>query len=395
MSMLDKIKKTLLSVDRPTLLYAVVCILPIVGFAPHLPSLVVYLAAVLYAAYCLKKSRGFDGLMLALVIYIPVELLLAQPPSLFRPWPRYVLFALLLMNVSPMLQSHILRQYREEMFKCVMWTCSFLGVGSFFAYFLGINFMKVGAGDYILHSSLFGGLTTHSMMLGPIAGIGACCLTNRAMTRGKAKDWIWVFISLFTVLLSASRSATMAAIAGVSVTVYYKSGAVSKFAKYIVVAILILVSSNPLWEEAMDGVLEKNGSTSELNFDSRAELWDERVKEFASSPLVGVGFCAIDTDASYGLDISSGRVETGSSWLIVLSMLGIIGAFIVVPIVFRAFIWVRRRKDDLKAVLAGVLILFFVHMAAEGYIFAGGSFLAFMFWLTVGVATDSKLKVMQ
>lgn len=391
----ESLRKKVTTMNRQTLLYAVVCVLPVVGFVPHLPSLVVYLAAILYAAYCLKKSRGFDGLMLALVIYIPIELLIAQPSGIFRPWPRYVFFALLLVNVSPLLQSAVLRQYREDIFKCVMWTCAFLGVGSFFAYFLGINFMKVAAGDYILHSSLFGGLTTHSMMLGPIAGIGACCLTNRAMTRGKATDWIWVFISLFTVLLSASRSATMAAIAGVSITIYYKSGTVSKFAKYIVLAILILVSSNPLWEGALDGVLEKNGSTSELNFDSRAELWDERVEEFASSPLVGVGFCAIDTDASYGLDISSGRVETGSSWLIVLSMLGIIGAFIVVPIVFRAFILVRRRKDDLKAVLAGVLILFFVHMAAEGYIFAGGSFLAFMFWLTVGVATDSKLKVMQ
>ena len=42
------------------------------------------------------------------------------------------------------------------------------------------------------------------------------------------------------------------------------------------------------------------------------------------------------------------------------------------------------------ALLCGVLTLFFVHMFAEGYIFAGGSFLAFMLWLTVGVATDSK-----
>ena len=391
----ESLIKKVTTMNRQTLLYAVVCLLPVVGFVPHLPSLVVYLAAILYAAYCFNKSRGLDGLMLALVIYIPIELLIAQPSGVFRPWPRYVLFALLLVNVSPLLQSAVLRQYREDIFQCMMWTCVFLGVGSFFAYFLGINFMKVGAGDYILHSSLFGGLTTHSMMLGPIAGIGACCLTNRAMIRGKAKDWIWVFISLFTVLLSASRSATMASIAGVSVTIYYKSGTVSKFAKYIVLAILILVSSNPLWEGALDGVLEKNGSTSELNFDSRAELWDERVEEFASSPLVGVGFCAINTDASYGLDVSSGRVETGSSWLIVLSMLGLIGSFIVVPIIFRAFILVRRRKDNFKAVLAGVLMLFFVHMAAEGYIFAGGSFLAFMFWLTVGVATDSKFKVMQ
>lgn len=390
--MLYKINRTLLSINRPTLLYALVGVLPVVGFAPQLPSILVYLAAVLYAVFCISRSHDTDLLTLALLIYIPIELLITQPPGVFRSWPRYVLFALLLMNVSPLLQSTKLRHYREVIFQFMMWACAFLGVGSFFAYFLGVNFMKVGSADYILHSSLFGGLTTHSMMLGPIAGIGACYLANRAMMRGKAIDWIWVFISLFTVLLSASRSATMAAIAGVSVTIYYKSGAVSKFAKYVVVAIVILVSSSPLWEGAMEGVLEKNGSTSELNFDSRAALWDERVEEFASSPLVGVGFCAIDTDASYGLDISSGRVETGSSWLIVLSMLGIIGAFIIVPIIFRAIIYVRRRKDDLKAVLAGVLILFFVHMVAEGYIFAGGSFLAFMFWLTVGVSTDSKFK---
>ena len=390
--MLDNIKQTILSINRLTLFYALVGVLPVIGFAPQLPSIVVYLSAILYAAFCVNKSRGVDGLVLALLIYIPIELLLAQPPGIFRPWPRYVLFSLLLMNVSPLLQSPILRQYREDIFQCMMWMCVFLGVGSFFAYFLGINFMKVGTGDYLLQSSLFGGLTTHSMMLGPIAGISACYLSNRALVRGKFLDWIWVFISLFTVLLSASRSATMATIAGVAVTIYYRSATVSKFAKYVIIAILTLAISSPLWDSAFEGVLEKNGSTSELNYDSRAELWKERIAEFASSPLFGVGFCAIDTNASYGLDISSGRVETGSSWLIVLSMLGIIGAFIVVPIILRSLVWVRKRQDDLKAVLAGVLMLFIVHMVAEGYIFAGGSFLAFMFWLTVGVATDTKFK---
>ena len=390
--MLYKINRTLLSINRPTLLYALVGVLPVVGFAPQLPSILVYLAAVLYAVFCISRSHNTDLLTLALLIYIPIELLITQPPGVFRSWPRYVLFALLLMNVSPLLQSTKLRHYREVIFQFMMWACAFLGVGSFFAYFLGVNFMKVGSTDYILHSSLFGGLTTHSMMLGPIAGIGACYLANRAMVRGKAKDWIWVFVSLFAVLLSASRSATMAAIAGVAVTIYYGSSTLSKFAKYVIAALIILMVTLPFWEGAINIVLEKNGSSSELNYDSRAELWIDRIEEFLSSPLVGVGFCAIDTDVSYGLDISSGRVETGSSWLIILSMLGIIGALIAFPIFIRAFMLVRRRDDNFKSVLIGVLVLFFVHMVAEGYIFAGGSFLALMFWLTVGVSTDSKFK---
>jgi hypothetical protein len=69
-------------------------------------------------------------------------------------------------------------------------------------------------------------------------------------------------------------------------------------------------------------------------------------------------------------------------------MLGLIGAILVVPILFRSFKVAYRQKSDHGAVICGILALFFVHMFAEGYIFAGGSFLAFMLWLTVGVAMD-------
>ncbi len=57
--------------------------------------------------------------------------------------------------------------------------------------------------------------------------------------------------------------------------------------------------------------------------------------EFESSPLIGVGFDAIDlnlSSASGGYDKDSGMVESGSSWLIILSMTGLIGAILLFPV---------------------------------------------------------------
>jgi hypothetical protein len=292
------------------------------------------------------------------------------------------------MNVSPFLQGDILRAQRRQVFQLMMCVCVFIGVGSFFARFMGINFMTASKVDIYLQTGLFGGLTKHSMTLGPIAGIAACYLASIAMSKRRFIDWLWVVLALMSVLFSASRSALMAALVGLIITIYCQSGATSKFLRVVIVAIIIAASTFSLWNSSLSGVIEKNGSTSELSFDSREDLWENRIEEFKSSPVFGVGFCSSTLTSSSLVDLESGRLESGTSWLIILSMLGLIGAILVVPILFRSFKVAYRQKSDHGAVICGILARFFVHMFAEGYIFAGGSFLAFMLWLTVGVAMD-------
>lgn len=386
--MFQDIKNYIATTDKFTLLFAIASAWPIIGFLPSLPSIVSYVIPIIYAIYCLTKMRGMDGLFLALLFYIPLELILARPSSVFHPWQRYVLFAVLLMNVSPLLQGDILRDQREQLFQLMMWVCVFIGVGSFFARFLGINFMKAGNMVFYNQAGLFGGLTKHSMLLGPIAGIAVCYLASIAMSKRRFIDWLWVVLALMAVLFSASRSSLMAALVGLIITMYCQSGSTSNFLRVAIIAIIIAASTFSLWDSALSGVIEKNGSTSALSFDSREELWDNRIEEFKSSPVFGVGFCSSTMASSSSVDLESGRLESGSSWLIILSMLGLIGAILVVPILFRSFKVAYRQKSDHGAVICGILALFFVHMFTEGYIFAGGSFLAFMLWLTVGVAMD-------
>jgi len=376
----------------PSLLFALASIWPACGFLPAMPAALVYAIPILYAAYCLGKQKEFNPLMLILVAYIPLELLIAQPSPIFKSWPRYILFLLLLINVSPLLDSNILRSYRKNIFKVTMYACVFLGVGSFFARFLGINFMVIDDEFVAYGTGLFGGLTTHSMMLGPIAGIAACYLASRAYRSKRKVDWLWVVMALGAVMFSASRSALMAAIAGIIVTVYRQSGSASKFVQIGIVTFVIAASTFSLWGSALDNVIEKNGGAGALNIDSREAMWEERWKEFEESPIYGVGFCAAAHRGGYGIDVKTGRIESGSSWIIIFSMLGIVGACIIVPIFFKAFMTAYQSKTELSAIACGVLSLFFIHMFAEGYIFAGGSLLSFMLWLTVGVAFDCKYK---
>lgn len=389
--MINKGKSFLLGSNKFTLVYALVTILPIVGFAPHLPSIFLYAITLLYASYCLYNVGRFDLLTILLLFYIPFELVLVQPPTIFKSWSRYIFFTLLLINVSPLLQSRTLRQYRQKLFTLVMWVCVFLGVGSFFAYFLGLNYMQVVYDDSILsQAGLFGGLTTHSMMLGPIAGVSTCYLAFKTLQSKKNWGWIFVALSLFSVLFTASRSALVATIAGLIITIYHSSETTSKFIKYVILALIISTVTFSIWDGALTGVLEKNGSSTELNYDSRTKLWIDRLDEFYENPIFGVGFCAIDINANYSYDVTTGRLETGTSWLSVFSMLGIVGGALVISIFLRAFIFAKQSLNCSKGVLLGLLTLFFVHMFAEGYIFAGGSFLAFLFWLSIGVSTDTK-----
>ena len=388
---LDLLKDKSGKLHYPSLLYAITCIWPACGFLPAFPSVLVYAFPILYAAYCLGKQRSFNPLLLLLIVYIPLELLIVQPSPVFKSWPRYVLFLLLMMNVSPLFDGRALRSYRENIFKITMYACVFLAVGSFFARFLGINFMRTFYVSDGFQTGTFGGLTPQSMMLGPIAGIAACYLASWVYKTKRKVDWLWVVMALGAVMFSASRSALMAAIAGIIVTVYRQSGSASKLIQVGIVSFVIAASTFSFWGSALDNVIEKNGSAGGLTIDSREALWIARLADFQESPVIGVGFCAA-AHYDYGVDEDSGRFESGTSWLIILSMLGIVGACIIVPILFKAFFSAYKSKTELSAIACGILALFFVHMFAEGYIFAGGSFLAFMLWLTIGIATDCKYK---
>lgn len=362
------------------------------GFRLFSPDITYYCALGLISGAVLVKGVKIDMACGALLIYIVINILITDPPDVFLPWLRFGLFALVIVAVSPLIKTDYAKKLRLRIFRGIIICCIIIAVVSFFCYFLGINMMRsVWDGSEINdfqtnNSGTFGGITTHSMLLGPISGVAVIACTYFALNHNR-KFWILAVMCAGSLLFAASRASLLATIAGEIVLFYFSSRHFGKMAKRIMQGILILAVTYPLWGGALGGLEAKNKGdlTEGVNLDSRGEKWEIRLDEWNESPIFGIGFCSVSSRDAVGI---GGIIEPGSSWLAILSMTGIIG-FILFAIIF-----LRAARNSLSprrpsgAVVGAILIMLGVHMMAEGHIFSGGSFLCFVVWLAIGCATD-------
>ncbi len=371
------------------IIFSLIIVWPIVGFLPAMPQPVLYAALGAVSFWSLQNTKHFCVPILVLILYIPLEIILSNAPAFFNPWMRFVLFAFVLLSLSSLCESPKLIAFRKKVFRLLIIWCTILSVGSFIARFLGINYME----NYWAHSieaiGIFGGLTNHSMILGPISGISFIYLVYRYFL---TRRWLLLVLAgscAACVMFSASRAAFYATIFGTLVLIYIFTRYSKSYIKYIFLFVVLGVGSYPFWGDTYnDTIVAKNkGGITEISTRSRDYKWANRMREFELSPLVGVGFSCVDMRSRSDYT-DQGTVETGSSWYSVLSMTGIIGAAIMLWILIKTAKNIIRKKGAEIAVLSAILVFFIISMIAEGYIFAGGNFLCMLFWLTLGRAYD-------
>ena len=247
---------------------------------------------------------------------------------------------------------------------------------------VGLNYLDYNAGT-------FGGITTQSMILGPISGIGVLFMTHQGLESSRKLYWLGAACCFASVIFAASRSAFIATLVGELLVFYTYYSSKAYILKKIIPIILVLYISYPLWNSALDGLQNKNQSelSSGINIASRSKKWDSRIKEFNDSPIFGIGYATVSERDYY--DRNSGLIEPGSSWLAILSMTGSIGFIMFCFIFFRGVFRTLKNKSKTYNMIGCILILLGVHMIAEGHIFSAGAYLCFMVWITIGVATDS------
>jgi len=381
------------------LLLTIVVMLYLVGGIITLPStclLIVYLPALVL--YLVKGGINVEKKWLLFLLFLPFTIILAQPAPVFKSWDRYMLFALLFLISSPVLQSDYSRKFRASAFLYVIIVSTLLSIGSFIGYFLGINFCT-NEGDYIVDyvgvAGHFSGLTRQSMFLGPLSGISSVFLFYKYLS-SKKKLWLLFFVPCMgSMFFASSRGAFLATIAGLLTVLYYFVNNKREFIKRLTISLLIIGITFPLWKTVTFALQDKQNihkGETEL-FDSRSGKVEQRFEEFVSSPIWGVGFSAIDANGKDPYNRNTGTVEPGSSWLAVLSMSGLIG-FILFSILFKeSFVIVRKVPQ--KACLTGILMFYAVHMLVEGYIFAAGNPNAFIVWLVIGCCYDVKNESLQ
>ena len=362
----------------------------IMGFMDSVSNVfLVLMYAIIPCVYIVRGGISLNYSLMALLIYLPLTIVLAVPDSVFRSWERYALFLLLVLAVGPIFQSNYARDFRQKLLNSTLVICAILSIGSFFCFFLGINYFsmdKEGIGFRDM-TGWFSGLTNQSMILGPISGISAIVFFYLAYIRKLKFCWILFVSCVGSVLFAASRIAFAATIVGLFVVLYMTNKIKKMLIKQSIVLGAILTILFVYWGGATDALLNKHGEVGTQNIlSSRSEKITARWDEFCSSPVFGVGFNAIDPNGSDPYNKIKGTIEPGSSWMAILSMTGVIGFAIFITVIYKMMSRLKYRKDSV--IVFAILCFFFVHMCAEGYVFAAGNPAAYILWLAVGCGFD-------
>ncbi len=338
------------------------------------------------------RRYKYDTLGVCFILWIMIANYVADPDYEFHTWLRLSNFLLVALCVSPITRNKASNKHKQQAFCTFCLLAILFSVASFFAYFLGINVMNEtfeleDENTMYNTAGVFSGLFNHSMTLAPIASIAAIMLTYKYMQR---KNLLYAAMGLFCigcVLIAASRIAFVAMLVSLIVTVYYAADDRRDFIKHSLIAFILIICTLPFWDRATQKLQNKQKSNIELGgiFASRMPKYEARIFEITKSPLTGVGFCAIDEESGDEYNKRTGVIEPGSSWLCIASMTGIIGFIIFFTIFAKRISITRKSKARSKAMILGLLTFFSIHFMAEGYIFAGGSPLCFIFWMVLGV----------
>ena len=345
------------------------------------------LQAALYGSFILiivssYPKFKFQQKTILLLVGTATSLVVNEVDAKYGTGIRWILWILLLSSVGPLLSSKTLLIIRHKILKYFLNGFLIITILSFI--YSAIGLPNIGRGN-------FAGLMNQSMVLGPVAAISGIYTFYKYLTKNRLKTkYIYIAlsgISGLVVVLAASRLAFAGYIAGM-VFLFAKP-----FKHRVIYALLIISMGVIVYSRIDDGAEEveqsiDKGLVEKGTNNSRETLWNDRIREFKSSPIFGVGFSAqndyiTDVDAGGG----GGRVEPGSGYLMILSMTGIFGLALFLWYFYFLFnskrFWSEIFKDETYKL--SIFAFFAVHFVGEGYIYSAGSMLASLFWLMVGI----------
>ena len=393
--------RSIRSIHKEAFLFAIIAVSGVCGFM-QLPPLLYYVTLVaLMLRYLVAGGLRLGSISLLVLLVVAVgSIVIAKPSAVFRSWERLALFVVVLLLVSPLVESKGLLLFRMKAFRYILRILTVLSALSFPCYYLGINFMIRGEMDYLAAVGGFGGLYSHSMLLGPMSAISSITLLSSVIHSSEGAKGAWRILPLVlllctmgSTLLSASRVAIFGMFL-VFVVIFVKHYATGlfRFLRYSLLIGLLLYSTAPLWVGLFDRVMTKQQHNKEMGggmFYSRINKWHARLYEINESPIIGVGFAAIDPRSGDYYERRSGTIEPGSSWLYILSSMGLLGFVAFVSFALRRYVLLIRyiHLSSYHATVAGSVLFLAISMVAEGYIFSAGSFLCLLVWLSFGNST--------
>lgn len=353
-----------------------------------IPDMVYYGSFAVLFIWLLVRGRRqtLTWLYLPFILAVFCSLGMNEIPSLFRPGTRAVAFLALACTVGPFFRNTLFDRFRRVLFIRTYTVLRWLVILSFLGYLSGLPYFLDWTGNFC-------GLFNHSMLLGPLSGL----IVLYSFYRMYAADNLFskqlegglLFLSALVLILSGSRSALGACLVGV-VFFHCKLYRLRPMLLLRVglVSLLFLAATSTIWWSYTERLRDKMeyGEEQGSVTASRDDIWRDRLAEFKAYPFFGVGFSSYNLEISRGMfNKESGTVEPGSSWLFLLSSMGLMGCCSFLwPVSKQAIALFRMDTNPLNAAFLGsTLFLFLAHMFFEGYVVSSGAYLCFFLWLTL------------
>jgi len=361
-------------------------------FPAWFPQWMYYVSFVMIAYQFIKFERvphPKEGLYIAFIAFLWFTTIIGNALDF-----RLVLFSVILYLFKPT-GSIVLHDYKVKLMKNIFWGFGIVTLANSYAKWAGIN-MKQGAEWMELHRgfSEFSGFATHPMWTSCAAAVSTIFFVSLAFRNSDMAKWKkvvcygMILISLYITMISASRAAFFIALGCSALIIWMQTEKFTTLMRNTLIVVFTALLFTPILIDNSRAMLEKKNAlkvTTENT--SRDELWAERMAEFRSSPIIGIGFAA----HGVGEAKTVGRNESGGGFISVLAQAGIVG------IIFIAFIWAAALIMPKKVIgnpdmilIYATFIFFSIHGIVEGYMFQGGWYLCLVIWLVIGIMIETK-----
>ena len=336
-----------------------------------------------------KVSHPKAGLFMGLIAFLWFTTIVGNALDF-----RLVIFSVILYMFKPT-GSIELHQYKKKLMKNIYWGFGIVTLANTYAKWAGIN-MKQGAEWMETHRgfSEFSGFATHPMWTSCAAAISTTFFVSLAFRKTDMNSWqkfvyyAMILVSLYITMISASRAAFFLSLACSALIIWMQTDKITTLMRNaLIVSFTALVFAPFLMDNSAAMLNKKNALEVTTKNTSRDQLWAERMAEFESSPIIGIGFAA----HGIGKYKTVGRNESGGGFISVLAQAGIIG------IIFIALVWVAAicmpwqigNNADM-ILIYGSFVFFSIHSIVEGYMFQGGWYLCLIIWLIIGIMIEHK-----
>lgn len=367
----------------------VILLLCMCAVSAFLGGPIFYGLLVIYSLYNVLITKGERSHHIFTVFFLIIVLAstlinLNQTEVIFKPEQRVIMLVFVLIAFSPIITNRYIYRYRKYIFISLLVGMSITSLISSIMGLMGKGYIdKYLVGWYDFPNSLgyAQGLTI----------IALSSITTIVPQKVKYLCIIGILITIIAIPKTGTRTAFYSIPIVLLGYIYLKSTNTTHLLKLLF--LLIISTFIFLTFVKLDtSIINKKNELQELQGSSRDALWKARIKEFKQSPIIGIG--TFRADLRYSIVNKNGNVEAGNSFLMMLSMNGLLGfinfclLYLSILIPFFKYI-IKKRKYGLshfEVMLSLVIIYNFISMQQMGLLLNIGLYFTGINWLTLALA---------